>query len=487
MQLKDLSGVSRVYMIGIKGAGMAALATILKGHNISVTGSDVKEVFHTDAALQSAGIAVQEGFSAHHVPLDADLIIYSTAYTQENNIEMATVLQNRLQSISYPQALGVLLNERFGIAICGTHGKTTTTALLAHTLKYAQMDPSAVVGAHIKEWNGNALVGQSKYMVIEADEYQNKLKCYNPMAVILTNVDYDHPDFFETREDYVKVFSDFVARIPKHGFLVVNGDDPVSVEVSQAALCTVITYGFGESNEFVITKQEQLHDAENLKLRMKKEQPEMQRIDVAHEDQYFGTFPLRLAGAHNAMNAVAVVALAHKLGVSITQTMEGMQSFAGAVRRFEFKGKKKGVMYFDDYAHHPDEIRATLETLRKQFPKNRIIAIFHPHTFSRTQAFLDEFARSFLVADHVVVLDIFTSARETRGDVSPEDLVTLINGTIVGKAIHIGAIKDAAEHVQETAERGDIVITLGAGNVWQMHDYVGVTNEQEKTGWFKRK
>lgn len=477
MQLKDFSEVSSVYMIGIKGAGMAALATILKGRNIKVTGSDVKEIFHTDAALQVAGIAVQEGFSAHHVPLDVDLIIFSTAYTQENNIEMATVLRNRLKNVSYPKALGALLNERFGIAICGTHGKTTTTALLAHTLKHAQLDPSAVVGAHIKAWDGNALVGQGKYIVVEADEYQNKLKYYNPMAVILTNVDYDHPDFFETREDYVKVFTDFVARIPKHGFLIVNGDDPVALEVSQAAICTVITCGFGDSNEFAITKQEQLHDAENLKLRMKKEQPEIQRIDVAHEGRYFGTFSLRLAGTHNAMNAVEVVALSHKIGLSITQIIEGMQGFAGAVRRFEFKGRKKGVMYFDDYAHHPDEIKATLETLRKQFPKNRIIAIFHPHTFSRTQAFLDEFSHSFAVADQVIILDIYTSAREKSGGVSPEDLVALINEMNLGKAMHIGSIKSVAEYVKESAERGDIVMTMGAGNVWQMHDYIGVTND----------
>lgn len=477
MQLKDFSEIKSVYMIGIKGVGMTALATILKNRNIAVSGSDIKEVFQTDDVLQAAGITVYEGFTAGHVPHDVDLIIYSTAYTNENNIEMATVLQNRFKSISYPKALGALLNERFGIAVCGTHGKTTTTALLAHTLDHAGLDPGAVVGAYIKGWNGNALIGRGKHMVIEADEYQNKFKYYNPMVIVLTNVDYDHPDFFETREDYVKVFADFVARIPKHGFLIVNGDDAVAREISNQAVCTVITCGSGDDNEYTITKQEQLYDADDLKLRMKKEQPAMQKIDVAHEGQYFGTFSLRLAGAHNALNAIEVIALAHKLGVPVSQIVDGVASFAGAVRRFEYKGKLKGVTYFDDYAHHPDEISATLATMRKQFPKNRIIAVFHPHTFSRTQAFLDEFARSFALADLVVVLDIYGSAREKRGGVSPGDLVTLINNTIVDKARHIPTIQEVADYVKDTAERGDIVVTLGAGNVWQMHDCIGVKKD----------
>ena len=251
----ELSKIKKIYMAGIKGAGMTAVAEILHARGIEVSGSDTKEKFFTDEVLRRKKIKFYENFSVRHIPQDADLIIYSTAYSEENNVEIQEAKKINLPTLSYPEVLGLLFREKFGIAVCGTHGKTTTTALLAECLKNAGVDPSAIVGSKVIQWGGGALAGTGRFFVAEADEYQNKFQYYNPWAVVLTSVDWDHPDFFPTFEKYKQVFRDFVAKIPRHGFLVVWGDSSDTLEITKSAKCEVIKYGFQEDNDVVINQQ----------------------------------------------------------------------------------------------------------------------------------------------------------------------------------------------------------------------------------------
>ena len=450
----DFSELKSVHLVGIKGVGMTALAEILRSHNIAVTGSDVADVFITDAVLLRLGIPVTEGFSEENIH-KPDLVIHSAVWTKENNPEIIAALEKKIPLMSYPQALGILMQQKFGIAIVGSHGKTTTTALLAYILKEARMDPIAVVGSVANNWKSNALSGRGKYFVVEADEYQNKLQYLNPLAVILTNVDWDHPDYFPTKESYKKVFVDFVSRIPRHGFLVACGDDAIVQNIITHARCSVLTYGTKEINDCVVR-----YDAARLT-------PDgfLQRFTLRFDSSSVRDIEMRLPGEHNALNATAAFLLAKKLGVSEEKIRTGIETFSGTARRFEYKGIFHGAKLFDDYAHHPQELRATLHAARQYFPTERLWAVFHPHTFSRTEALFDDFVGSFDNADTVIILDIYASAREKKGAVSSRDLVEKINSYGVKKAVHCPTIEDATKYLLENVESNSIVMTLGAGDV----------------------
>ncbi len=460
-------------MIGIKGAGMTALAELLTKQGIVVTGSDTEEIFFTDSILKKLNIRYQEGFDAKNIPNGVQAIIYSTAYSKEKNPELAAACILDIPVLSYPQALGMFTREKLTLAVCGTHGKTTTSALLAETLKSTGIDPSAIVGSRIMNWEGNALFGSGGYFVLEADEYQNKLAEYEPFCVILTSVDFDHPDFFSDRESYEQVFRDFVSRIPKHGVLVYWNDQSSVVKIAESATCQKISYGFlpgadFQINEYVPAEMGFVFDANAPK----------QTFQVSRSKQSLGTFQLKLAGTHNTQNATAVLALCVHLKQDIERIRKAFEKFSGTERRFEYIGERYGALIYDDYAHHPEEIRATLKAFRELYPKRRLRVIFHPHTFSRTKAFLTEFAQSFDVADEVSVLDIYGSAREIQGGVSSLDLVNLINRFIPDKASYVPSEKDLVAHFEETMGRQDVIITLGAGNVWEISHHLAKKTEK---------
>lgn len=463
MSEKRLSRFKDVHMIGIKGAGMTALAGLLTKQGVVVTGSDTAEIFFTDRILQNLNIKYRECFDPKNIPPSAKAVIYSTVYSKEKNKELAAAFASGLPVMSYPEAVGMLSREKLTLAVCGTHGKTTTSALLAETLKFTGIDPSAIVGSRIMHWEGNALCGSGEYLVLEADEYQNKLAEYTPFAVILTSVDWDHPDFFPDKESYEQVFRDFVARIPRHGVLVYCGDSADVVKIAEAAHCRKISYGLLEGAEFRISdytpaKMGFVGEADAVK----------QTFTVTHAEKSLGTFTLRLAGEHNALNATAVLALSLFLKQDVLRIRKAFEKFSGTERRFEYIGERYGALIYDDYAHHPEEIRATLKAFRELYPDRRLKVIFHPHTFTRTKIFLTDFAQSFDAADEVMILDIYGSAREKQGSVSSQDLVNLINRFFPGKAEYAPSIAKLPSRLEETIGRQDVIITLGAGNVWEI-------------------
>lgn len=452
------------HFIGIKGAGMTALAELFQGSKKRVTGSDTAEVFYTDAILQRLNIPVSSPFNPVNIPVTAEAFVYSTAYNQENNSELAAAIATGKPVLSYPEALGALTEEKMTIAVCGTHGKTTTSALLAETLRVAGVDPSAIIGSEIRSWGGSALSGRGPHFVIEADEYQNKLAQYQPFGIILTSVDWDHPDFFPTVESYEQVFRDFVARVPRHGFAIVCSDH-ARAEFITRELPNRVTYGFLEGANLRAVNHRVLSEAE-------RKDGMLQEFFVEHEGLQSGPYRIRLAGRHNVENALAVIATGFALKLDPERVMLGLAAFTGTKRRFEFIGERNGALVYDDYAHHPAEIRATLSAFRDLYPDRRLFVVFHPHTFTRTKALLEDFAESFGQAEGVVILDIYGSARETQGGVSAQDLVDRINRFTPEKAAHASDRATLANEIAESMSADDVIVTMGAGDVWQLAEMI---------------
>ncbi|KKQ61866.1 MAG: UDP-N-acetylmuramate-L-alanine ligase [Parcubacteria group bacterium GW2011_GWC1_38_22] len=449
MDIKDLK---KIYCIGIKGAGMTAVAEILQSRGIAVSGSDTKEVFYTDEILKRLNIPVKEEFTESNIPDDCDLIVYSTAYNEDNNVEMKTAKASGVQMMSYPEMLGALFQEKLGIAVCGTHGKTTTTAMLAEAFSFAGKNPSAIVGSQVIAWQGSALAGDGEYFIAESDEYQNKLRFYQPWSAILTSVDWDHPDFFPDMTSYKEVFKTFVAKIPKIGYLVVWGDSADTIDVAKSATCQILTYGFGEDNLYRIMSHES-RIMGNVA---------MQSFEVFYDEKSLGEFETPLSGKHNVLNSTAVIALSHAVGLDLEKIKIALAQVKGTSRRFETIGKFNDALLI--------------------FGDKKIWTVFHPHTFSRTKALLQDFAQSFDDTEHVVVIGTYGSAREQGGpastqggpastqggEASSEDLVKLINKYNHGKAEYIPTIDEAVEYFKEKSGQYDVLITMGAGDVWRV-------------------
>ncbi len=448
------SGGKKIYFIGIKGSGIIALVEILARRGFAVTGSDTREKFFTDDILKKKlFVKYHEGFDANHITGDIDLVIYSTAYNEANNEEMKAAKYKMIPLVSYPEMLGILFNQKYGIAVCGTHGKTTTTAMLAEIFRQSGLDPTAAVGSQVRQWRSSALVGRSDFMIIEADEYQSKFEYYQPQSAILTSADWDHPDFFKNYEEYKDTFVKFVQKIPRHGFLVVCGDRSETLEIAESTKCNVIRYGFGNDNDFRI-KNYELKDGKQF-------------FDLWFGGRELGNFELELPGRHNVLNAAAAAAMSFKFNAKVEKIREALENFEGTSRRFEYIGERNGAILIDDYGHHPEEIKATLRAAREFFPKRRIWCVFHPHTFTRTKALLSGFAQSFEDADRVIVLDIYGSAREVQGGVHSRDLVELAK-KYHRNVEYIPTIPEAVEFLRDQIGREDLVITMGAGNVWEV-------------------
>ncbi|MDX1607994.1 MAG: cyanophycin synthetase [Candidatus Spechtbacterales bacterium] len=396
-----LGDKKNTYLIGIKGVGMTALAQILKSRGIGVMGSDTDEKFFTDEVLDKLGIEVIENFSEGNISPDIDLVIRSQAYTKENNIEVFEAEKRGVDIITYPEALAELFNSSYGIAVCGTHGKSTTSAMLGFILEKAGFDPTVVVGSRINEWGSNARAGNSKYFVIEADEYKSAFLRYKPKMIILTNIDFDHPDAFKNENEYRKVFEKFMS----------------------------------DNNEA------KLIDGRNIEIK---------------------DFNLKLPGAYNLENATLAYRAALSLGVEKSKAVEALEGFGGLARRFESYGEYRGALLYDDYAHHPTEIRAVLKGAKQKYPGKKIIALFQPHTYSRTEALFGEFIDALEGADEVYILKTYGSAREEGEDTSGKNLADKLNTK------YFQTHKDAAEFIKNKLNKDVLFLALGAGDGWEV-------------------
>lgn len=454
-----------IYLIGIKGVGMTMLAQFLACQGNKISGSDVSESFLTDKVLADTGIKVLSPFAVDNLPSEIDLIIYSSAFNAKNNPELAALaklpVSKRPKMLSYAEALGEEFSAKKGIAVCGSHGKTTVSAWLGYVLWKSGKKPSVLVGSRVPQFKGSSLSGRSEIFVAETDEYQNKLQYFQPEGVVLNNIDYDHPDFFPTEADYVKVFAEFLKKIPKQGFLVMNNRDADSRKIVKHCRGRIAKYDFADE---VYSGETVNYLAHDLKLKA--------------GNQYFqinnlGEFKIRLWGRHNIFNALAVVATARELGVPLKKIKEHLFGFTGTERRVQLLGNYRGAAIIDDYAHHPTEIKATIAGVKARYPKRRLRVIFHPHTFTRTKALFNDFAHSFADTQELVVLDIYGSAREKQGGVSSLQLVKAIEkvNKQVNRQQQVSNVKDigaAIKYLRVSIKSGDIILLMGAGDVFRV-------------------
>jgi UDP-N-acetylmuramate--alanine ligase len=441
-----LEQIQRVHFIGIGGAGLSAIAKVLLEQGKTVSGSDQHASENTQSLLDM-GARIAIGHDAQNIG-GAQLVVISSA-VREGNVELTAARARGVPVVKRDVLLGELMQDRIGIGVAGTAGKTTTTAMLAFVLNQAGLDPTFIVGGVLANFNTNAHAGRGDFFVIEADEYDRMFLGLKPTHAIVTNVEFDHPDVFADERAVLDAFEQFVT-LPslRAGKVVVCGDS-----VNARALVKVAshpcTYGFADHNDYRIIDP-QTHPNNGCDFVVAKNR---RSIVVAH---------LQLPGRHNMLNACAVIALCDQLRLDMTQVMRALAAFAGTQRRFEVKGETHGVTVIDDYAHHPIKIRATLSAAREQFAGHKIWAVFQPHTFSRTRALLDEFAQSFADADEVIVTDIYP-ARETETlDVSSAQLVSRM---VHAHKHWIPSLDATAQYLREHLREGDVLLVLGAGDV----------------------
>lgn len=465
----DLSRLKKVYMIGIKGVGMTMLAQFFKARGIEVTGSDGPEKFMTDEILKKNGIKIIENFNPENLKCGADLIVYSTAYNKDNNTEVNSIINSSHLSslvLSYPEALAKIFNNHFGIAVCGSHGKTTTTAWLGFVAQAGELKPNVLVGSIVPQFNGAALVEGSNYFIAETDEYQNKLQYFQPRGVILNNIDYDHPDFFPDEADYLKVFENFIVRIPAKGFLTANCDDENIFKLLPQVKCKILGYGLkvnpwnNSKNDYLQATDIQLNNG-------------LQYFKVYLNQDDLGVFSIQLSGKHNIYNALAVIATALELEIDLKIIREALSNFKGTVRRMQILGEFKGALIIDDYAHHPTEIKTTLEGARANYQNKQIITVFHPHTFTRTKALFNDFVKSFSAANELIVLDIYGSAREKQGGVSSQELIKAIKdfnlkNNIKQTVKYLPKLNDCEKYLRANTNKNNLILLMGAGDVFRI-------------------
>lgn len=461
-----LNKFHKVYLVGIKGVGMTMLAQFLKEKGALVSGSDNPDVFLTDAVLKKEKIKFANHFDLKNIPADVCLVIHSSAYSPENNIELAYLAkQKKIKVLNYASALGEIFSAYQGIAVCGSHGKTTTSAWLGYVLAKAGLEPNVLVGSSVPQFKSSGLVGKSKLFVAEADEYQNKLQYFSPYGVVLNNIDYDHPDFYKTKAAYAKAFRDFTAKIPAAGFLVANDSDKQIRALYSQVKGWILNY------DVVSDKKEYLK---------KKDKVRFLAYNHYLKDgyQYFtvndwGVFKIKLLGRHNIYNALAVIAAAFALGVEMPIIKKHLATFKGTTRRAQHLGNFEGVPVFDDYAHHPTEVRATLAAFKEAYPNKKIITVFHPHTFTRTLALFDDFKKSFVDTSELIVLNIYGSAREQQGGTSSQELIAAIKtwNKESGRRQSVIFKKDLAQaeaYLRQHLKDNDLLLLMGAGDIFRV-------------------
>ena len=443
-----------IHLIGIGGSGISAIARVLLGRGFTVSGSD-QQANEITAALQEAGAALHLGHTATNIA-GADLVVISSAIPEENP-ELQAAQEANIPVMKRSEFLGHLMADRIGIAVSGTHGKTTTTGMIAHILMEADLDPTIIVGGILPSLGGNGRFGEGDYFVVEADEYDYMFLGLKPEVGIILNMEHDHPDIFPSVADYREAFEKFAKLLPEGGHLVACATDPetaVLLKNTDLPGIEISTYALGRA-------EDPQPDADYLALDLRANQLGGTDFLIETEGQMIGLARLRLPGEHNVLNALAAIIVATDLGVDFNVIRAALGSFSGVNRRFELIGEASSVTIIDDYAHHPTEIEVTLKAARQRYPGRRIWAVWQPHTFSRTKLLLEKFATCFAEADRVVALDIYHS-RET--DSLGLDTAVVLEAMNHPAAVHIPNLDDAAKYILDRVRPHDVVLTLGAGD-----------------------
>jgi len=469
--------IQRVHFVGIGGIGMSGIAEVLLTLGYKVSGSDVKKSAITER-LAEMGAVVLEGHSAENVR-GAEVVVITSAVSRTNP-EVAEARRLHIPVIPRAEMLAELMRLKYGIAIAGMHGKTTTTSMVAAVLQAGDLDPTVVVGGRVDALGSNARYGRSQYLVAEADESDRSFLKLSPIISVITNIDREHMDCYRDMEDVEQTFIEFMDRVPFYGTVVACNDD----ERLRKLLCNVqrrvATYGTLEGSDFRITAAEtECGEAAPSAAGSRGDgtQP-FSRFRVRYHQRELGEFQLHVPGRHNVLNATAAIAVGIGLDIPVEKIRAALARFRGVDRRFQLKGEVGGIRVIDDYGHHPTEIKATLAAARECGPR-KVHVVFQPHRYSRTHLLLDEFASAFKDADSTFVLDIYAASEQPIPGVTGETVAQAIRGADGKPARYMGSFEDAIAAVTAAAEPGDMILTLGAGNVSQMGPQI-VARLQEK-------
>lgn len=437
-----------IHFVGIGGIGMSGIAEVLHNLDYEVTGSDLKES-ETIERLRNLGMDIHIGHRAENVA-GAHVVVISSAVSKDN-VEVVEANERSVPVIPRAEMLAELGRLKYAILVSGSHGKTTTTSLISTILAHADFDPTVVIGGKLKAIGTNARLGRGDFMVAEADESDGSLLKLNPTLAVITNIDKEHMDHFRTMKELRGAFVEFADKVPFYGlsFLCVD-DKNIRDAVLPKLKRKFFTYGFSE-------------DADLRAINLKRDGMSMS-FDVVLRGEALGRFGLSLLGAHNVLNGLAAIAVALEVHIDINKIREALSGFEGIQRRLELKGEAGGIRVYDDYAHHPTEIRVSLKTVRESMGARKLFVIFQPHRYTRTRDLMREYRASFGHADGVVLMDIYPAGERPIKGVSTK---ALIKGMDTKKTFHLKDRKEIVEFMRKKAAPGDVVLTLGAGDVWK--------------------
>src|SRR5271169_4965434 len=455
----------RIHFIGIGGIGMSGIAEILLTMGYSVSGSDLRRGAVTDR-LVGRGARVFEGHAAANAAA-SDVVVTSSAVSRDNP-EVVEARARKIPVIQRAEMLAELMRLKYGIAIAGMHGKTTTTSMVAAVLAAGGLDPTVVVGGRVDAMGSNARLGKSQYLVAEADESDRSFLKLSPILSVVTNIDREHMDCYRDMRDVRRTFLEFMERVPFYGVVVGCNDDVVLRRLLPRVHRRVTTYGTSQGSDFLIrVGSVQASSSSGGALPSTGQHSPLVRFQVTYKEKDLGEFTLHVPGVHNILNATAAIAVGTALDIPTEQIRSALDGFRGVDRRFQLKGKAAGVSVIDDYGHHPTEIRATLAAAR-QCAFRPVHVIFQPHRFTRTRDLMDEFAGAFSDADTLCLLDIYPASEKPIEGITAEALASRIAGAGKRGAAYAPSFSDAVATVAALAEPGDMVLTLGAGSVSQL-------------------
>jgi UDP-N-acetylmuramate--alanine ligase len=454
MLVNNLSKINKIYFVGIGGIGISAVAGIAHIRNFLVEGSDAAES-EIVSDLRDHGITVQVPHSADNINSKISLVVRSVA-VPDDNVEIIRAQELNIPIITYPQFLGLLTRDKYGVAVSGTDGKTTTTAMIAKLLIDGALDPTVVLGSKAEFLSDNWRVGESRYFVFESDEYRRAFANYHPSIAVITNINLDHLDYFKDEADYVSAFADYIAGMPADGVLVINAENNNCLAVAEKYAGKLITFAINVGADYT---------AKNIHISDQK-----QFFEVWYGGELLDEFELPLPGAHNIADALAAIAVARELKMGSDACRKSLAEFRGAWRRFQMLGQCGRAEVIADYAHTPDAVEKTIAAAREFYPDKKILVIFQPHQYNRTKNFFDQFAESFNRADEVIIPDIYyVAGRENPADfdVSGQKLAEAISAGGV-KAAYGGNLAECEALIKKVAQDFDLVLVLGAGDIYEV-------------------
>ncbi len=464
-------GIRKIHMVGIGGIGMSGIAEILLDQGFEVTGSDRSLSEITDR-LEKLGATIFKGHAAKNLD-EADVVVYSSA-VHKDNPELVAAAEKKIPVIRRAEMLAELMRMKYGIAIAGTHGKTTTTSMTSLVLMEGSLDPTVIVGGKLSSFGGtNARLGHGDYIVVEADEFDRSFLQLTPVIGAITTLEREHLDIYTDLEDIKRAFVEFANKVPFYGFVILCLDEPSIQEILPLIRKKVVTYGLNAQSDL---------RAVNISFH-----ENSSKFNLLRHGRDLGEVTLKVPGMHNIKNSMAAIGIGLELGIGFEEIKKAVESFTGVYRRLEMKADVEGVMVVDDYAHHPTEVQATLSALKSGWPEKRVVAVFQPHLYSRTRDFHDEFGRSFLNADVLVVTEIYPAREEPIQGITGELIVNDARAFGHKEAHYIPDKKQLPEFLSGIVKHGDIVVTLGAGDISKYgEEFIGLLSKGSSAAKGKR-